>query len=162
MGRQFGPGPVPPRRRSPLRALLLALIGVGIVALAALVVTGLVAEPSRVAYQNDDYQVPPPDTNPPQILIPQTEEEVVLDLLARPDGQHPVIALGGGAVTSERVQSALERHTVVLLDVDPDSAWQRAGGRRPLARDRRRFDELHAARAPLYERLARHKLEVPA
>ena len=75
-GAQFGPGPVP-RRRSPLRALLLALIGVAIVALAALVVTGLVAEPSGVAYQNDDYQVPPPDTNPPPILIPQTEQEVV-------------------------------------------------------------------------------------
>ena len=75
-GAQFGPGPAP-RRRSPLRALLLALIGLAIVATAALVVTGLVAEPSGVAYQNDDYQVPPPDTNPPPILIPQTEQEVV-------------------------------------------------------------------------------------
>ena len=40
-------------------------------------ITGLVAEPSGVAYQNDDYQVPPPDTNPPPIPIPQTEQEVV-------------------------------------------------------------------------------------
>jgi shikimate kinase/3-dehydroquinate synthase len=82
----------------------------------------------------------------------EAEEEVVLGLLD--EGDAPVIALGGGAMQSERVQQALERHTVVLLDVDTDTAWQRAGGRRPLARDRRRFDELHAARAPLYERLA--------
>ena len=79
------------------------------------------------------------------------EEEAVVSLLERDE---PVVSLGGGAVTSDRVQSALERHTVVLLDVDSDTAWQRAGGRRPLARDRRRFDELHAQRLPLYERLA--------
>jgi shikimate kinase/3-dehydroquinate synthase len=82
----------------------------------------------------------------------EREEEIVLRALEREEA--PVLALGGGAVTSERVQEALARHTVVLLDVDPETAWQRAGGRRPLARDRRRFDELHAARAPLYERLA--------
>ncbi len=82
----------------------------------------------------------------------EREEEIVLGLL---DGlAPPVVALGGGAVTSERVQQALARHTVVLLDVEPDTAWQRAGGRRPRARDRRRFDELLAARGPLYERLA--------
>ncbi|MGI8779410.1 MAG: bifunctional shikimate kinase/3-dehydroquinate synthase, partial [Solirubrobacteraceae bacterium] len=33
-------------------------------------------------------------------------------------------------------------------------AWQRAGGRRPLARDRARFEALYAERRPLYERLA--------
>jgi shikimate kinase/3-dehydroquinate synthase len=82
----------------------------------------------------------------------EVEEEIVLSLLERPPG--PVIALGGGAVTSQRIQEALRRHTVVLLDVDSDTAWQRAGGRRPLARDRQRFDELLAARAPLYERVA--------
>jgi len=80
------------------------------------------------------------------------EEAAVLALLEDPPS--PVISLGGGAVTSERVQEALERHTVVFLDVDSDTAWQRAGGRRPLARDRRRFDELLAQRIPLYERLA--------
>jgi shikimate kinase/3-dehydroquinate synthase len=82
----------------------------------------------------------------------EAEEAAVLDLLDRPPS--PVVSLGGGAVTSERVQAALARHTVVLLDVAPDTAWQRAGGRRPLARDRRRFDELLAQRSPLYERLA--------
>jgi shikimate kinase/3-dehydroquinate synthase len=82
----------------------------------------------------------------------EREEEIVLRALETEEGA--VLSLGGGAVTSERVQQALERHTVVLLDVDADSAWQRAGGRRPLARDRQRFDELLAARGPLYERLA--------
>ncbi len=80
------------------------------------------------------------------------EEEVVCELLAA--REDAVLSLGGGAVLSERVRDALAPHTVVHLDVEPDTAWQRAGGRRPLARDRRRFDELHAARAPLYEALA--------
>jgi shikimate kinase / 3-dehydroquinate synthase len=80
------------------------------------------------------------------------EEAAVLELLENPPS--PVISLGGGAVTSERVQQALTRHTVIWLDVDADHAWQRAGGRRPLARDRVRFDELHEARRPLYESIA--------
>ena len=85
----------------------------------------------------------------------EEEEAAVVELLDRAGGPDtPVVSLGGGAVTSDRVQQALARHTVVLLDVDTDTAWQRAGGRRPLARDRRRFDELHAERLPLYERLA--------
>jgi shikimate kinase/3-dehydroquinate synthase len=82
----------------------------------------------------------------------EAEEEAVCELLAAPPA--PVLSLGGGAVTSERVRAALAAHTVVLLDVDADSAWQRAGGRRPLARDRGRFDALHAERQPLYEALA--------
>jgi shikimate kinase / 3-dehydroquinate synthase len=82
-----------------------------------------------------------------------TEEEVVCDLLDAAQATD-VVSLGGGAVLSERVREALRGHTVVHLDVAPDTAWQRAGGRRPLARDRRRFDELHATRAPLYEALA--------
>ena len=82
----------------------------------------------------------------------ELEEEVVCELLATPPG--PVISLGGGAAGSARVREALERHVVVLLDVDPDTAWQRAGGRRPLARDRERFEALHAERGPLYESLA--------
>ena len=80
------------------------------------------------------------------------EEDLVAELLERPPG--PVISLGGGAVTSERVRAALAPHTTVLLDVDADTAWQRCGGRRPLARDRARFDALHAERAPLYDSLA--------
>jgi shikimate kinase/3-dehydroquinate synthase len=80
------------------------------------------------------------------------EEQLVCELLDAPPG--PVISLGGGAAGSERVRAALARHTVVLLDVDTTTAWQRAGGRRPLARDRERFAALHAERRPLYDQIA--------
>ena len=81
------------------------------------------------------------------------EEELVLELLAREDA--PVVALGGGAVGSERVREALARHTVVHLEVEPDEAWRRASGKgRPLARDRGRFDQLHGDRVALYESVA--------
>jgi shikimate kinase/3-dehydroquinate synthase len=81
------------------------------------------------------------------------EEEVVLELLERPPAQ--VLSLGGGAVGSERVREALRGHTVVHLDVEPDDAWRRCSGKeRPLARDRRRFEQLHRDRRPLYEGVA--------
>jgi shikimate kinase/3-dehydroquinate synthase len=83
----------------------------------------------------------------------EAEEELVAEWLQAPPA--PVLSLGGGAVTSARVRELLERHTTVLLDVDVETAWRRAGGRRrPLARDRERFVALHAERAPLYESLA--------
>jgi shikimate kinase/3-dehydroquinate synthase len=81
------------------------------------------------------------------------EEELVCGLLDRPPA--PVLSLGGGAVTSEKVRERLGGHTVVLLDVDVETAWRRAGNkRRPLARDRDRFVALHASRMPLYDSLA--------
>jgi 3-dehydroquinate synthetase/shikimate kinase len=84
----------------------------------------------------------------------EREEAVALDALARADGG--AVALGGGSLGSERVRDALRGHTVVLLEVDPDTAWERCGqdGTRPLARDRREFGELHAQRASIYERVA--------
>ena len=54
------------------------------------------------------------------------EEDAVGELLERPPS--PVISLGGGALGSERIRGLLERHTVVLLDVDEETAWRRAGG----------------------------------
>jgi shikimate kinase/3-dehydroquinate synthase len=81
------------------------------------------------------------------------EEDVVSALLERPPA--PVLSLGGGAVLSPRVQELLRRHTVVLLDVDVDTAWRRCANKpRPLAQDRRAFTALHDQRAPLYESLA--------
>jgi shikimate kinase/3-dehydroquinate synthase len=87
-----------------------------------------------------------------------TEEELVCRLLseAAPD---TAIALGGGSVLSERVRGALDDHVTVLLDVDPQVAWERVraspdGAERPLARDREAFLSLHAARRPLYDELA--------
>ena len=81
------------------------------------------------------------------------EEETVLKLLARPDAM--VLALGGGATGSEPVREALIAHTVVHLEVEPDEAWRRASGKgRPLARDRGRFDQLHADRCGGYATVA--------
>jgi shikimate kinase/3-dehydroquinate synthase len=83
----------------------------------------------------------------------QVEEEVVSGLLEHPP--EPVLSLGGGAVLSPRVRALLQRHTVVLLDVDVETAWRRCGARRrPIAQDRDAFAALHAARTPLYESLA--------
>jgi shikimate kinase/3-dehydroquinate synthase len=81
------------------------------------------------------------------------EEQLVLDLLARADGD--VVAVGGGALGSDRVRDALAEHVVVHLEVRPDDAWRRASGKgRPLARDRANFDALHADRAAVYARTA--------
>ena len=83
----------------------------------------------------------------------EAEERVTLELLADPAER--VLALGGGAVTSQRVRSALDGHRVIWVDVDPDTAWGRAAdGSRPLARDRTAFRRLHAEREPLYASLA--------
>jgi len=82
----------------------------------------------------------------------EQEEEAVCELLDSPPST--VLSLGGGSVTSERVREALARHTVVLLDVDAETAWTRCRSGRPLARDRDRFETLHAERAPLYTELA--------
>jgi shikimate kinase / 3-dehydroquinate synthase len=81
------------------------------------------------------------------------EEEVVCELLERRAA--PVIALGGGAVQSERVREALASHTVVHLEIDTDDAWRRASNKgRPLARDQVRFQQLHKDRGALYEAVA--------
>jgi shikimate kinase/3-dehydroquinate synthase len=74
----------------------------------------------------------------------------------------PVIALGGGSLGSEAVRMALAEHTVVWLDVSPETAWQRAtgggdsptAGARPLAADRAAFFALHAERVHVYEAAA--------
>lgn len=83
----------------------------------------------------------------------QREERAALELLARPDAR--VVALGGGTLASDRVREALEGHTVVHLDVEAEDAWHRASGHgRPLARDRNRFDQLHADRRSTYSSVA--------
>ncbi len=88
----------------------------------------------------------------------EAEERLVLELL---DSVCPeeVVALGGGAVLSERVQRELEGESIVLVDVDADTAWERVSRNgsapiRPLAEDHAAFVALHAERAGLYERLA--------
>ncbi|HEX8958371.1 MAG TPA: iron-containing alcohol dehydrogenase, partial [Solirubrobacterales bacterium] len=81
------------------------------------------------------------------------EAEVVGALLEGAGGG--AIALGGGSVLSERVRDALQRHTVVWLQVDAEEAWRRiAGSDRPLARGAEDVARLMAERLPLYEALA--------
>jgi len=71
-----GPFAPPPRRRkSPLRSLLFALTLLALVAFVAMVGTNLLNQPSTAAYQNDDYQVPPPDKSPPPLPLPETYEQ---------------------------------------------------------------------------------------
>jgi shikimate kinase/3-dehydroquinate synthase len=85
----------------------------------------------------------------------EMEEEVVAGELLATATAGTVLALGGGSVLSKRVRGALEPHLTVLLDVDLDTAWERARGEdRPLARDRETFAALHAQRRELYEELA--------
>jgi shikimate kinase/3-dehydroquinate synthase len=81
------------------------------------------------------------------------EAEVVGGLLENADGG--AIALGGGSVLSERVRKALDRHTVVLLEIDAAEAWRRIEGtERPLATSEADVERLLAERLPLYEELA--------
>ena len=87
----------------------------------------------------------------------ELEEQTALELLADP--QVAAVALGGGALGSARVREALSDHTVIWIDIDADTAWQRVThshqpNKRPLAADPVRFRELHAERLPTYAELA--------
>jgi shikimate kinase/3-dehydroquinate synthase len=82
------------------------------------------------------------------------EEQVAHELLS---GAEPlVVALGGGAVLSERTRQELARRAfTVLLDVDTATAWERARQTaRPLATDEAAFHSLHRERQPHYEAVA--------
>ena len=63
-----------------------------------------------------------------------------------------MIALGGGALGSDRTRDLLRRRAwVVWLRVSPDVAWRRVeGSDRPLAQDRERFERRAAEREPTY------------
>ncbi len=79
------------------------------------------------------------------------EERVVLGALERGG----VVALGGGALGSERIREALTGCVTVLCRVREEVAWERArGSGRPLAVDREAFRHLYAERTPVYEAAA--------
>ena len=82
------------------------------------------------------------------------EERHAIAALRLPDPA--VIALGGGAVQTSSIRGELrDRAFTVLLEVDPDTAWQRsAGGDRPLARDESEFRTLYERRRELYDEIA--------
>jgi shikimate kinase/3-dehydroquinate synthase len=83
----------------------------------------------------------------------EREAGVVGSLLEEADGG--AIALGGGSVLSPRIRAALERHTVVWLQVDAAEAWRRiAHSSRPLATSAEDVKRLLEMRLPLYEELA--------
>jgi shikimate kinase/3-dehydroquinate synthase len=90
------------------------------------------------------------------------EEELTLRLLEREAPE--VLALGGGAVESERIREALRRHLCVWCRVDEETAWERASrdGDRPLAADRNEFKARFELRQPLYESVARAILPAEA
>lgn len=67
-----GPGG---RGSNPLRRVLAGLMAVVGLALASLIVINLTGNRSDVAYQNDNYQVPEPDKNPPALPQPQSESD---------------------------------------------------------------------------------------
>ena len=84
----------------------------------------------------------------------EREEKLVLDLLDRPDVT--ALALGGGAVESERVRAEASRRAVrIYRDRNGELAWRRAGGRRPLRATATGSSSCSSARTPLYESVAR-------
>ena len=64
-----------------------------------------------------------------------------------------VIALGGGAVGTDLIRSALrERALTILVEIDAEEAWRRvAGSDRPLGQDEDAFRTLYEQRRPLYD-----------
>jgi shikimate kinase/3-dehydroquinate synthase len=83
----------------------------------------------------------------------ELEERIVLEALERPGA---VVALGGGAVESERVRAALAGHVTAWCRVEEEVSWERSRGTdRPLARDRDGFRRRYGARLPLYEQSGR-------
>ena len=79
------------------------------------------------------------------------EAELAAEVLSSP--VPAVIALGGGAVLSERTRDLLRsRAYTVRVEVDPASAWERVRrSDRPLARDEEAFRALFDERQPLYD-----------
>jgi len=89
-----------------------------------------------------------------EVWFRRTETEVIRQIVQeRPPG---VLALGGGALGSDRTRSLLSREaTVIWLNVSPELAWSRVDGSdRPLALDRGRFLRRAAAREPIYREAA--------
>jgi shikimate kinase / 3-dehydroquinate synthase len=84
------------------------------------------------------------------------KREAAVTVKALRDPRPSVLALGGGAVTSAPVREELKRRaTTVLLEVDVETAWERASGEeRPLAQERGAFSALFDQRQPVYRAAA--------
>lgn len=94
-----------------------------------------------------------------EVWFRRTEETVIREILG---GEPGVLALGGGALESERTRGLVTRVAdVVWLRAGIDVAWARVeGSGRPLAGDRARFERRALAREPAYRAAA--ALEVDA
>lgn len=95
-----------------------------------------------------------------ELWFRRTEEDVIREIVqSDPPG---VVALGGGALTSDRTRDLLRRKAwVVWLRVNPEVAWGRVqSSDRPLANDWERFEKRAAEREPVYRASA--DLEVAA
>jgi len=84
------------------------------------------------------------------------EEEVIRTALVEHDG---VLALGGGAITSQGVRDALAGHMVIYLEINAAEGIRRTSGStaRPLlagSDSAAKYRALMADRAPLYRRAA--------
>jgi shikimate kinase/3-dehydroquinate synthase len=81
----------------------------------------------------------------------EVEERLALEAL----GRGGFVALGGGAVESERLREALADCFTVWCRISEEAAWSRCEGTpRPLAQDRGEFSRRFEARRPLYEQVA--------
>jgi shikimate kinase/3-dehydroquinate synthase len=82
------------------------------------------------------------------------EEELAAEVLSA--DELSVVALGGGAVVSQRTRERLARRAfVVYIPVDVETAWARVrDSDRPLARDEAAFRDLHSERLALYQNAA--------
>jgi shikimate kinase/3-dehydroquinate synthase len=83
----------------------------------------------------------------------RVEEQLAAEVLAAPDPS--VIALGGGAPTSQATRQRLAGAFTVWLPVNADEAWRRVGASdRPLAADEHSFRRLFDQRLETYEQVA--------
>jgi shikimate kinase len=94
-----------------------------------------------------------------EVWFRRTEERTIREVL---EGEPGVLAVGGGALESERTRGLAARVAdVVWLRASVDVAWARVeGSDRPLAGDRERFARRAAAREAAYREAA--DLEVDA
>jgi shikimate kinase len=89
-----------------------------------------------------------------EVWFRRAEAEVIRTIVQERDPG--VLALGGGALGSDRTRGLLSREaTVIWLNVSPEVAWSRVeGSNRPLAADRGRFLRRAKARELVYREAA--------
>ena len=92
------------------------------------------------------------ESGEPEFRIQEVSQAIAALHLPEP----AVIAFGGGAVQTPAIRNELRnRALTVLLEIDPETAWERsAGSNRPLAQDESEFHALYERRRALYDEVA--------